>query len=198
MAYTYTITNLIPEIQNKSYLELGIADNMNFTGTKAKTKFSVDINGSGMFRGTTDEYFESLDPNVKFDVIYIDANHDYHFVLRDLNNSLKHCNEWILLHDMVPPSKGHTAQTACSDSYKILYYIIKERPDIIWYTLKPWQYMGLTFIKVPIEPLNVPDHYFHITYEQLCEAIKEVKLYSPQEMLKIFSSLYVAQKLMIS
>ncbi len=53
------IINFLPEIENKSYLELGVNDNVNFNKIKSKNKFSVDINGNAMFLGTTDDYFSS-------------------------------------------------------------------------------------------------------------------------------------------
>ena len=66
------IINTMPGIENCSYLELGIRDNINFEAIKCKTQMSVDINGRAQFTGTTDEYFAQADiPN--FDIIFIDA-----------------------------------------------------------------------------------------------------------------------------
>jgi hypothetical protein len=71
------IINNLKNIQECSYLELGVRDNINFDKINAQTKMSVDINGDAMFNGTTDEYFASLTPDTKFNIVFIDACHDY-------------------------------------------------------------------------------------------------------------------------
>lgn len=186
--YSSNIINLICDIGSKCYLELGIEDNTNFNNTHALNKKSVDTNGMATFTGTTDEYFQQLDKSESFDVIFIDANHDYDYVLRDFNNSIKHCKEWLVLHDMVPPSFYHTHHTQCSDSYRILYYIIKEQPDIIFYTLKDPIYCGLTFIRMPTNELNPGPEYKNTSYQTFMDEIQKHKLYSKEEMSQILGS----------
>ena len=39
------IINMLPGIEDCSYLELGVRDNINFEAIKCKTQMSVDING---------------------------------------------------------------------------------------------------------------------------------------------------------
>ena len=180
--YSSNIINLICDIKSKSYLELGIEDNTNFNNTHSLNKKSVDTNGRATFTGTTDEYFKQLDESQIFDVIFIDANHDYDYVIRDFNNSIKYCKEWLAIHDMIPPTLYHTHHTQCSDSYKILYYIIKERPDITWFALKDPIFVGLTFIKMPATQLNPDDQYQNISYEEFMNEIKNHKLYTKEEM----------------
>lgn len=181
-SYSGNIINLIKDIENKTYLELGIADNVNYQGIAAKVKHSVDLNGRATFTGSTDDFFNNIDPSLSFDIIFIDANHDYDFVLRDFNNSIKYCTQWVALHDMIPPTLFHTHTSQCSDSYKILYYIIKERKDIIWFSLKDPIFVGLTFVKMPAKPLTPDDKYRDIPYEQFMEEIKNHKLYTKEEM----------------
>lgn len=187
-SYAGNIINFIPNIENKSYLELGIADNTNFNGILSKHKQSVDVNGRAMFTGTTDEYFRSIDKNTIFDIVYIDANHDYDYVLKDFNNAIEHCKEWLVLHDMIPPNLSDTARTACSDSYRVLYYILKERPDIITYSVKNSIYFGLTFVRMPVnEKLNPDAKYKNTPYDTFIEEIKKYKLYSKEEMYSILN-----------
>ena len=121
-----TIINNINDIEKYSYLELGVFNNVNFNNIKCKNKFSVDMNGNAMFTGTTDEYFDQLSTSERFDIIFIDANHDFEYVIRDFNNAIKHANKWVLLHDMVPKSVKFIQPKFCSDSFRVLHYLIKE------------------------------------------------------------------------
>ena len=66
------IINAIKIIKNLTYLELGVDDNCNFEKILCDEKMSVDINGKGLFTGTTDEYFNKH--KEKFDIIYIDGD----------------------------------------------------------------------------------------------------------------------------
>ena len=68
------IINHLNKIEEYSYLELGVNDNVNFNSIKSKNKFSVDMNGNALYTGTTDEYFNSLSAEVKFDIIFMDIN----------------------------------------------------------------------------------------------------------------------------
>lgn len=176
------IINNLSNIHNCSYLELGVRDNINFDKIHAKIKMSVDINGDAMFNGTTDEYFASLTPESKFDIIFIDACHDYEYVLRDFNNSVDHATQWILIHDMIPPSVKYTAPKFCSDSYKILYYMLKEEQFEIYPMDNNF---GLTLIRMPAKKISPHDYYTTISYDEFSDFIKTVKLYSDDEIIKL-------------
>ena len=54
------IINNLPDIENKTYLELGVFDGTNFNQILSKNKFSVDVNGNASYTGTTDNYFSQL------------------------------------------------------------------------------------------------------------------------------------------
>jgi len=176
------VINHLPDIENKSYLELGVFKNYNFMSIRSNDKFSVDLNGKALFTGTTDEYFAGLDIDKKFDIIFIDANHDYDFVLRDFNNSVDHCNEWILIHDMIPPSEEHAQSHLCSDSYKLLYYFLKEE-DFKIFPMN--ENFGLTLIKMPAKKVFPSDYYKNLSYNEFLDFIKNVRLYSNDEIIKI-------------
>lgn len=179
------IINSIKNIQDYTYLELGIHKNANFNLIRCKEKFSVDTNGRAMFTGTTDEYFAQLDESVRFDIIFIDANHDYDFVLNDFNNSLKHCNKWILIHDMIPPSVEYTASTRCSDSYKFLYFLLKETKFEIY----PMDNnLGLTLIKMPAHQVSPDESYKTIDYDTVMNYLKTQHLYSDNEIIAILNN----------
>ena len=176
------IINNIVDIENYSYLELGIFNNVNFNSIKCVNKFSVDMNGKAMFTGTTDEYFHQLSTNEKFDIIFIDANHDYEFVIRDFNNAVDHATKWVLIHDMVPKSAKFTQSKYCSDSFRVLQYLITETNFEI-YTMD--NNFGLTFVKMPAGKINPPEHYSKISYDEFVEFISKVKLYSDEEIINI-------------
>jgi len=176
------IINNLKNIQKCSYLELGVRDNINFDKINAKSKVSVDINGAAMFNGTTDEYFASLTTDTKFNIIFIDACHDYEYVLRDFNNSVDRATDWILMHDMVPPSLKHTLPKFCSDSYKILYYMLKEQN----FELYPMNNnFGFTLIRMPANKIYPDESYANTSYAEFSEFIATVKLYSDQEIINL-------------
>lgn len=179
------IINTLIGIENKSYLELGVFKNYNFNAILSNDKFSVDLNGNALFTGTTDKYFASIDKNKKFDIIFIDANHDYDYVLKDFNNSIDHCNEWILIHDMIPPDEGFTRSDRCSDSYKILYYFLKETNFKVYPMDENY---GLTLIKLPAGKIYPHSMYKDISYEDFNEFIKNQKLYNASEITEILNS----------
>jgi hypothetical protein len=182
MIRTYEVINQLAGIENLSYLELGIGDARNVRYTKCKNKTSVDTSDkfNPTYVMTTDEYFER-NQNETFDIIFIDANHDFDYALRDLNNSMSRCHKFIMMHDMVPPTLRHTNHHNCSDSYKILYYLLKETNLEV---LVLNQNFGLTFIKMPAEPITIPEQYQKASYEEFMQFLKTKKIYSPEDIIK--------------
>lgn len=176
------IINHLPNIENKTYLELGVDNGKNFKQIKSNIKESVDINGNASFTGTTDDYFKQLDPNKKFDIIFIDANHDYDFVVKDFNNSVEHCNEWILMHDMIPPSRKYTKSYKCSDSYKVLFHLLsKTNFDI--YPMN--ENFGFTLIKMPATQIVLSETEKSLTYDTFSKFINTCKLYNHNEVIDL-------------
>lgn len=112
------INILIDRYKLDNYLEIGVNDGRTMESIKAKHKLGVDpdchtyqviCEGKGdMFCGTSDEFFEQLDINVKYDIIFIDGLHVAEQVFRDITNSIKHLsdNGIIVLHDCSPPNKN--------------------------------------------------------------------------------------------
>ena len=169
--------NLIPDIESRSYLELGIGNGASFAAVKAQTKKAVDPNGRADFTMGTDEYFRTH--RKKYDVIFIDANHDFDNVLRDFNSAVKACKEWVVIHDLIPPAEKYTAPRFCSDGYKLLAYLIRES-GLSVYPMS--ENMGLTFIRMPAAPVFPPDGYRALTYAEFMKGLVGAKLYSKAEI----------------
>jgi hypothetical protein len=121
------VVNAIPDIEKKSYLELGVASRVTFDAVKAGTKVGVDmLGGDGILMMTTDDFFlgkgvaDDLDPF--YDVIYIDADHSLLQVVEDYNNSVTRLRPGglILMHDMYPPNEYYAQEIYCGDAFKFL------------------------------------------------------------------------------
>jgi hypothetical protein len=170
--------NLIPNIN--SYLELGLGKGFSFEEVKASYKVSVDVSGKGTFNGTTDEFFDQLPKSKKFDVIFIDADHEYRHVLRDLKNSIKHCNEWVVIHDLIPPSEKYAVPRFCNDGYKLIYYLFEN--GLEFFPMN--ENFGMTFIGMPFKMTvsAITKKYTDLTYKEFAEYISTKRLYSKSEI----------------
>lgn len=136
---------LIKRFNYKSYLEIGVQyHTCNFIRIEAEHKVSVDPypRGECTFIGTSDEYFESITDDTKFDLIFIDGLHHYDQVLRDIDNSLKHLNEsgTIMVHDCLPTTErmqerdNHGGEWT-GDVWKAISILRMERDDLTIYTI---------------------------------------------------------------
>lgn len=127
---TAQLINSLPNIEDKHYLELGIAGGWTFDNIKCKKKIGVDIqeDTKANYIMTTDDFFEVYSGNI-FDVIYIDANHSVKNVVRDFTNSIKLIKDHgiILVHDLIPLDKRHTQRHLNGDGYKFLYLMCKQQ-----------------------------------------------------------------------
>lgn len=110
----------------KTYLELGVSYGLTLTEMSKVSQYHVGVdiidirhNKSTNFHlGTTDSFFDSN--GLMFDMIFIDANHDIDFVVKDFENAIKFLNHngTILLHDTDPENETLLPSHFCSDSYK--------------------------------------------------------------------------------
>ena len=96
------IQNIINLNQYKSYLEIGCDKNQSFSSVNIDRRVGVDPVEGGTIKMTSDDFF--LNNKEKFDIIFIDGLHEYHQVIKDIQNSLKFINNngVILLHDCLP------------------------------------------------------------------------------------------------
>ncbi len=120
------ILNHLNSVLNRDtlYLEIGVRNpNDNFNKIKATKKISVD---PGLeyrenpvdFKMTSDAFFSSLskgeimEPNVRFDIIFIDGLHLAEQVDRDIENAMRFLKEdgFVVLHDCNPPTQWHARE----------------------------------------------------------------------------------------
>ena len=59
------------------------------------------------FVGTSDQYFDFISPDTKFDIVFIDGLHHSNQVLKDIENALNHLsdNGTIVCHDCLPTTE---------------------------------------------------------------------------------------------
>ncbi len=136
------ILNSVLPTGDYTYLELGVDRNATFKAINSKDKESVDMRQecNPTYCMTTAEFFQQNEK--RYDIVFIDANHDIDFVVHDYIWSRKIANKLIVMHDMYPPSEELTHTSRCSDSYKFLAYWHSKGYD---YTTLNADY-GLTFL----------------------------------------------------
>lgn len=110
----YDLLNHLIEVNGfKRYLEIGVFNGANIKNICIEHKDGVDPGVEGVisefvnYPVTSDEFFNTLNPYFKYDIIFIDGLHHSDQVDKDIQNSLKHLNDggYILLHDCNPPEE---------------------------------------------------------------------------------------------
>ena len=115
---TSIIRHLIGRYHLQSYLEIGVRDFGNYDQIECSQKTAVDTAPFGMdqrspaeniFIMTSDAFFDGLDEEVKYDLIFIDGLHLEEQVAKDISHSLQHLSEqgFIIIHDCNPPTEFH-------------------------------------------------------------------------------------------
>lgn len=146
----------------KTYLELGVYDGttLSLMSSIAEKAVGVDVKNNlkyafplntNIFWGTTDDFFEQN--NQWFDMIFIDACHDYDQVVKDLGNSLLIMNSYgtIVIHDTDPHCKEYLAPNYCSDSWRVIDYIKEHYEGLIDVVTLPFYEEGLTIVKRSVD-----------------------------------------------
>ena len=106
--YRYDLINhVISKYGFTKYLEIGVGINDCFEKIKIQSKESVDPEFPATHAMTSDQFFEQLPVETKYDVIFIDGLHLKEQVVRDVDNSLKHLNPGglIFVHDCNPTNE---------------------------------------------------------------------------------------------
>ena len=111
--HTELIQHLIDKHGYKSYLEIGLGDGVNFINVNCERKVGIDplqiMGGPNCIPMlmTSDEYFDELPDDVKFDAIFIDGLHEAYQCERDIVNAWKHLKPGgcIVIHDINPTNE---------------------------------------------------------------------------------------------
>jgi hypothetical protein len=114
------VQGLLNLFADPSYLEIGVNEGATFTKVKASRKVAVDpvflfdVREAGaadpaseFHEITSDDYFgRVVDPDERFDVIYLDGLHTFEQTLRDFTNAVHHLSPKgvILIDDVCPVS----------------------------------------------------------------------------------------------
>lgn len=148
------INYLIQRFSLNSYLEIGVCNPDDcFNKIRCEVKLGVDpgvefVANPVDYKMTSDQFFSELDsskldldPETKWDLIFIDGLHLANQVLRDIQNSIKHLEQsgFIVIHDCNPPTQFHARENYQVDGqyypwngtvWKVIYYLRTHRPDL--------------------------------------------------------------------
>lgn len=156
MNHSVVIQSIISAMSNvKSYLELGIYEGETFEkirplvgrciGVDIVDKRKIKLQDSFCLCST--ETFFATNEEL-FDAIFIDADHEFEQLKKDLLLSLNILNEngIIFIHDTDPSKKELLDPGFCGDSYKIIKYLERYQPSLSVMTL-PICDPGLSIIR---------------------------------------------------
>ena len=147
------VINAISGIERLRYLELGICGGGTFARVRAGEKVGVDHaqyeDGCRVdFLMSTDSFFAGPGRGRRFDVVFIDACHDFPNVFRDFNHSVAALDPGgiVLLHDLVPPDPAHTSPSLCSDAFRLLHLLLTQPRTGLEVVVQAGDY-GLTAVR---------------------------------------------------
>ncbi len=142
-----------------TYLEIGVARGKTFVSVDLPFKWGVDPHprldlnllppGCRFSSCGSDEFFDNLDPGIRFDLIYLDGLHHWHQTYRDLLNCFDHAHPHtvIVVDDVVPCDEysartdraaalaarhatGDTSRAWHGDVYKVMFALRDYHPQL--------------------------------------------------------------------
>jgi hypothetical protein len=149
MNRTELLNLLINRYQYTSYLELGVDKGENFAGIELVDKVGVDINRNATYRMSTDDFFQVCDR--KFDLVFVDADHEAEQAYRDFENSLRHLNDngCIVFHDCLPKAEVHQLRRRRSNQWTgnvwKAFIRVRQRVDVNAFVLDADWGLGIVF-----------------------------------------------------
>lgn len=145
-------------IKPERYLELGVRTGASFERIYkyCQESWGVDMEEptfdfpkeSKFFLKNTNDFFKELDPSIKFDMVFIDADHSYEQSLLDFLNVKDRIIEdgFVFMHDTYPYDPVMTSPGLCHDAYMAPYFI-KNNLAAEWEVLTLPFNPGLTILK---------------------------------------------------
>lgn len=109
-----TTVKILPLIPEHYYgVDMVLQDNMKF--------LESTHDNLHLFEATTDDYFEKDFDGRMFDMVFIDASHNYERTLQDFLNIKDYINPdgIIFFHDTYPSTIEETAPNLCGDCYRL-------------------------------------------------------------------------------
>lgn len=106
------INMIAKKIGATSYLEIGVQTGKTFRAVNIEYKTGVDPDPKWKDQTHvmgSDQFFDLLDDDEKFDVIFVDGLHHWEQVARDIANAVEHLNDGgvILVDDCAPKQKAY-------------------------------------------------------------------------------------------
>lgn len=175
------ILNTLNSIDDLSYLEIAVNPKITFDKVAIKNKNLIPFKNTNHSSLRTEKYLQE-NSNKNFDITFINNTSDFHQAIKIINSLANRCEKFILIHNCVPPDKNFTSKGRCGDLYKLLYYVLKETNIK---SITSSSNYGLTFIKMPINELIVPEKYHQTTFEEFSEFIKTQRTYTANEIAEI-------------
>lgn len=180
------LVNSVKNIENKKYLELGIHVGHHINGCAAKNKIGVDIAFNPTFKMTTDQFFANIatPQQLKFDIVYIDADHNWKSARKDFNNCIQHLNypSIIFMHDMYPEKEEDIGPIRCGSAYILLDAMLSMNyPNLYVQNFD----CGVTMILNPRILVTEESCNPFLTYKEFRRVTKNLKLYTVPEMLNL-------------
>lgn len=156
----------------RTYLEVGIyrGETLRKLARFCELVVGIDIDAKAissipskknieLFKGTVQEYAKHLGNNLpKFDLAFIDANHDVNFVVKDFDTTvpLMGNKSLILMHDTWPRNAEYSDPRFCGDAYRAVDILRKKYIDWNFVTIQ--KHPGLTMAqRVGVVPDWVTD-----------------------------------------
>jgi hypothetical protein len=139
--YREIINFFIDKFGYTTYLELGVRDaNNTFNHIKCTEKEGVDCNPASnpTYLMYTDEFFDSVGKHKTWDIIFIDASHEKHQVLRDFENALARLNEngTIIMDDINPTEPFLLSEEFCHNAWEA-FAELRKRTDLQMHAVIP-------------------------------------------------------------
>jgi hypothetical protein len=137
------IQYLINAYQLTSYLEIGVryaieTNSISKNSINCAYKTGVDIsNPAADYIMASDEFFSMIPIDQKYDIIFVDGDHEKHQVYKDIINSLNHLNDggFIVCHDINPFAERQLHPTKCHNAWETWAMLRQTRTDLCMHAL---------------------------------------------------------------